>query len=75
MSTVQSHSVREEIANALTHGVGATAALAGGAVLITLAARFGDGWQVTGAVVFGCASGAVVVGAPVVATGAAVVVD
>lgn len=53
MITIQTHSVREEIANALTHGVGATAALAGGAVLITLAARFGDGWQLTGAVVFG----------------------
>jgi hemolysin III len=44
--------IREEIANALTHGVGATAALAGGAVLVTLAARFGDGWQLVGATVF-----------------------
>jgi hemolysin III len=53
MNAIHPHAVREEIANALTHGVGATAALAGGAVLITLAARFGDGWQLTGAVVFG----------------------
>ena len=45
--------LREEIANALTHGLGATAALAGGAVLITLAALFGDAWQLTGAIVFG----------------------
>jgi hemolysin III len=44
---------REEFANALTHGLGATAALAGGAVLITLAARFGDAWQLAGATVFG----------------------
>ena len=44
---------REELANALTHGVGATLALAGGAVLITLAARFGDAWQLIGAIVFG----------------------
>ena len=44
---------REEFANALTHGLGATAALAGGAVLIALAARFGDGWQLIGAIVFG----------------------
>lgn len=44
---------REEFANALTHGLGATAALAGGAVLIALAARFGDAWQLTGATVFG----------------------
>ncbi len=46
-------SLREEVANALTHGLGATAALAGGAVLITLAALFGDGWQLAGAIVFG----------------------
>jgi hemolysin III len=47
------HSVREEFFNALTHGLGATAALAGGAVLITLAALYGDGWQLAGAIVFG----------------------
>ncbi len=40
-------------ANALTHGLGAAAALAGGAVLITLAALAGDGWQLAGAIVFG----------------------
>lgn len=45
--------IREEIANALTHGLGATAALAGGAVLITLAAIHGDRWQLIGAIVFG----------------------
>ena len=45
--------VGEELANALTHGLGAAAALAGGAVLITLAAVFGDGWQLAGAIVFG----------------------
>jgi hemolysin III len=47
------HSMREEFANALTHGLGATAALAGGAVLITLAALYGDGWQLASAIVFG----------------------
>ena len=47
------HSVREEFVNALTHGLGATAALVGGAVLITLAALYGDGWQLAGAIVFG----------------------
>ncbi|UNK50779.1 hemolysin III family protein [Lysobacter sp. S4-A87] len=46
-------SLREEFYSALTHGLGATAALAGGAVLITLAALFGDGWQLAGAIVFG----------------------
>ncbi|GAB6196657.1 PAQR family membrane homeostasis protein TrhA [Lysobacter xanthus] len=42
-----------ELANALTHGVGAIAALAAGSVLITLAAIHGDGWQLAGAIVFG----------------------
>ncbi|MGV8944387.1 PAQR family membrane homeostasis protein TrhA [Thermomonas sp.] len=46
---------REEFASALTHGLGATAALAGGAVLITLAALFGDGWQLGASIVFGVA--------------------
>src|SRR5690606_34044289 len=43
----------EELVNALTHGLGATAALVGGAVLITLAAMLGDAWQLTSAIVFG----------------------
>lgn len=47
--------IREELASALTHGLGATAALAGGAVLITLAARHGDGWQLGASIVFGVA--------------------
>src|SRR3546814_2607454 len=47
------HDPREELASALTHGVGAAAALAGGAVLIALAALHGDGWQLTAAIVFG----------------------
>src|SRR5690606_13422440 len=45
--------LRAEIASALTHGLGAVAALAGGAVLITLAAIHGDGWQLGAAIVFG----------------------
>jgi hemolysin III len=44
--------LHDELANALTHGLGAIAALAGGAVLITLAAVWGDGRQITGAIVF-----------------------
>ncbi len=47
--------LREEVANALTHGLGAAAALAAGAVLITLVAQHGDGWQLAGTIVF-CAS-------------------
>ncbi|MDQ3039823.1 MAG: hemolysin III family protein [Pseudomonadota bacterium] len=52
---VREDHVREELASALTHGLGATAALAGGAVLITLAALHGDGWQLGAAIVFGVA--------------------
>ncbi|MEJ5206904.1 hemolysin III family protein [Denitratimonas sp. CY0512] len=48
-------SFREEVANALTHGFGAAAALAAGAVLITLVALHGDGWQLAGTIVF-CAA-------------------
>ncbi|MEN4902493.1 hemolysin III family protein [Luteimonas sp. TWI1416] len=44
---------REEFASALTHGLGATAALAASAVLITLAALFGNGWQLGASIVFG----------------------
>lgn len=45
--------LRDEIASALTHGLGAAAALAGGAVLITLAAIYGDAWQLGAAITFG----------------------
>lgn len=48
-------SFREEVANALTHGLGAVAALGAGAVLITLVALHGDGWQLAGTIVF-CAA-------------------
>ena len=47
------YSRAEERANVLTHGVGALAALAGGVVLVWLAAVHGDGWQLAGAITFG----------------------
>ncbi|MCX7556345.1 hemolysin III family protein [Xanthomonadaceae bacterium JHOS43] len=50
--TTHAASFREEVANALTHGIGAALALPAGAVLITLAAIHGDGWQLAGAIVF-----------------------
>lgn len=43
---------REEIANAITHGVGALASAAAGAVLITLAAQNGTRMQQVSAIVF-----------------------
>ena len=42
----------EELACALTHGVGAMESIVGGAVQITLAALAGDFWQVLSAAVF-----------------------
>lgn len=47
------HSLREEVANALTHGLGVVAALCGSSVLITLAAIHGDVWQLGSAIVYG----------------------
>ena len=45
--------LRDELASALTHGLGAVAALAGGSVLITMAALYGDAWQLGASIVFG----------------------
>lgn len=55
MSAASLHAadLRDEIANALTHGLGAMAALVGGSVMITLAAIYGDGWQLAAAIVYG----------------------
>ena len=54
-NTLPKHHLREEIASALTHGLGAVLSLGAGAVLITLAALWGDGWQLAGAIVFSVA--------------------
>jgi hemolysin III len=50
--SIDALSQREELLNALTHGIGALASAIGGAVLITLAAVYGDTWQVVSASVF-----------------------
>lgn len=52
MHTGPSTDLRDEIASALTHGLGALAALAGGVILITLTAMHGNGWQIATAIVF-----------------------
>lgn len=49
----ETHSLREEFANALTHGLGVVAALCGSSVLITLAATRGDVWQLSSAIIYG----------------------
>lgn len=43
---------REEVANALTHGLGVLASVAGAAVLIVLASLGGDTWEIVGVSVF-----------------------
>jgi hemolysin III len=42
----------EEIANAVTHGVGAVLSVAGGSVLIVLAVIAGGGWELLGVTIF-----------------------
>ncbi|MDH4043225.1 MAG: hemolysin III family protein [Gemmatimonadota bacterium] len=49
--TVQT--AREEVVNSVTHGVGAALAIAGVAVLVTLAAQRGTAWHVVGCSIFG----------------------
>lgn len=43
---------REELANALTHGLGAVASLVGGGAIVMLAARDADPWLLAGALVY-----------------------
>ncbi|MEO0559600.1 MAG: hemolysin III family protein [Bacteroidota bacterium] len=55
MSHSLSHSrlsLSEEIASAVSHGVGALASVGAGAVLITFAALAGDAWAIVGASIF-----------------------
>lgn len=46
-------SLAEEIANAVTHGIGTGLSIAGLAIAVVVAARYGDRYSVIGAVVFG----------------------
>lgn len=46
------HALRDERWSAITHGAGAVLGALGSAVLITLAALWGDGWQLASAIVF-----------------------
>jgi hemolysin III len=47
------YSLSEEIANSVTHGVGAALAVAALAVLVTYAGLFGDAWRVVGFSIYG----------------------
>lgn len=52
-SDPKSQSLGEEIANAVTHGLGAVAAIAGLVILVAFAVLKGDTWQVVAVSVFG----------------------
>jgi len=47
------YSLGEEIANAVTHGVGAALSVAALVILIGIAALWGDGWHLASAIVYG----------------------
>ena len=51
--TATRYSIGEEIANAITHGIGALLSIAGLAVLVSFAALYGDAWHVVSTSIFG----------------------
>lgn len=55
MPILPRYTLREEIANSVTHGVGIVLAIAGLAVMMAFAARNGDAWHITACAIF-CAA-------------------
>lgn len=55
MTPLPSYTLREEIASSVTHGIGIVLAIAGLAVLVAFAARYGDAWHVVSCSIFGAA--------------------
>lgn len=47
------YSPREELANSLTHGLGALLGVAGLVLLVVASVRYGDAWHVTSTAIFG----------------------
>ena len=54
-SNARRYTVGEEIANSLTHGVGALLAVGGLAILVTMAAIRGDAWHIVACSIYGAA--------------------
>jgi hemolysin III len=48
-----SYTLGEEVANAVTHGVGVALSIAGLTLLVVLASLYGDGWALASAIVYG----------------------
>ncbi|MEI7551354.1 MAG: hemolysin III family protein [Verrucomicrobiota bacterium] len=53
MSDVTRYTTREEIANAVTHGLGLALSVAGLVLMVVRAARHSDAWAVTSSAIFG----------------------
>lgn len=53
LSLSSRYTLREEIANSITHGVGALLSIAGLVILATLAARHGNAWHIVSCSIFG----------------------
>lgn len=47
------YSIGEEVANAITHGLGALLAIAGCAILVVLASFTGDSWKIVSSCIYG----------------------
>jgi hemolysin III len=52
-TSYHTYSLGEEVANAVTHGVGAALSIAALVLLIMVAAIWGDGWHLASAIVYG----------------------
>ena len=52
-AALPTYSLGEEIANAVTHGLGVVLAIAGLAVITAFAALYGDAWHITACAIFG----------------------
>jgi hemolysin III len=53
MSYKEDYSLGEEIANSITHGLGAALSVAGLTLLVTFASFSGDGWHLASVIVYG----------------------
>ncbi|MCP4415180.1 MAG: hemolysin III family protein [Chloroflexi bacterium] len=54
LTNVKGYTIGEEIANSITHGIGAALSVAGLTLLVVLAAIYGDVWRVVSFSIYGC---------------------
>ncbi|HDQ40790.1 MAG TPA: hemolysin III family protein [Desulfonatronum sp.] len=53
LSLSKQYTLREEIANSITHGLGILLSIAGLVILAVLAVRYGDAWHIVSCTIFG----------------------